>query len=169
MSSHLPAEREEEEVEEVSVKSSTRESPKQDEEEQEQEVARPKSVIVHQQHESRSSEDHHHHHHSSPKQRTVEDQEHESRGEYASSVEEELASSDSPLHSRHPSVEGGGEAREGPLSNSFPPKTNQVLGRLNDIMGTGVGQPMRPSQLDNPPRKLLLFVPVLQVVNNNVS
>ncbi|KAL7417925.1 Sec7 domain-containing protein, partial [Mrakia frigida] len=34
-------------------------------------------------------------------------------------------------------------------------------------MGTGVGQPMRPSQLDNPPRKLLLYVPVLQVVNNN--
>lgn len=55
----------------------------------------------------------------------------------------------------------------GPL---WPPATSAVLGRLDDILGLAAGQPTsRPSQLDDPPRKLLLHCPVLQVVNINVS
>ena len=85
------------------------------------------------------------------------------RDDDASSVEEDLAP-DSPTGARNEPAPGPSSAGE-----VFPPKTSAVLQRLDGLMATGAGQPARPSQLDNPPRKLLLYVPVLQVVNNNVS
>jgi serine/arginine repetitive matrix protein 2 len=52
--------------------------------------------------------------------------------------------------------------------NVNPPSQGAiVLERLDDLLGRGSRSPMWASAIDDPPRKLLLSSPVLQVVNSN--
>jgi hypothetical protein len=68
-----------------------------------------------------------------------------------------------------PSSEGG-HARGG-AAPLWPQATSDVLGRLDRILGVAAANKPaggRLTQLEDPPRKLLLHCPVLQVVNINV-
>lgn len=51
------------------------------------------------------------------------------------------------------------------LSEQLP--VNRILSKLDSILGSEDLDPSEPSALDNPPRRLLLSAPVLQVVNAN--
>lgn len=52
---------------------------------------------------------------------------------------------------------------------ALPPKSREILSRMDDLLGMGPDDPARPDILDDPPRKLLLATQVLQVVNVHVS
>jgi hypothetical protein len=51
----------------------------------------------------------------------------------------------------------------------LPPKSVEVLKRLDAVLSLSGDDPARPTMLDDPPRKLLLCTQVLQVVNSNVG
>jgi hypothetical protein len=51
----------------------------------------------------------------------------------------------------------------------LPPKSMNVLQRMNDLLALSPDDPARPDILDDPPRKLLLATQVLQIVNVHVS
>ncbi|KAK4686095.1 hypothetical protein P7C73_g4037, partial [Tremellales sp. Uapishka_1] len=50
-------------------------------------------------------------------------------------------------------------------TTTLPPRSMQVLNRMDDVLALGPDDPSRPEILDDPPRKLLLATQVLQVVN----
>lgn len=52
---------------------------------------------------------------------------------------------------------------------TLPPRSRDVLHRLDGVLSLPPNDPSRPDFLDDPPRKLLLSQQVLQVVNPNVS
>lgn len=54
-------------------------------------------------------------------------------------------------------------------AKELPPKTKEILNRMDDLLSLGPDDPARPDILDDPPRKLLLATQVLQVVNVHVS
>ncbi|KIJ67920.1 hypothetical protein HYDPIDRAFT_148021 [Hydnomerulius pinastri MD-312] len=51
--------------------------------------------------------------------------------------------------------------------SEYPSKGAVIMERLNEMIGRGPRTPVWPSVIDDPPRKLLLAAPVLQVVNSN--
>ncbi|KAF8441489.1 hypothetical protein L210DRAFT_3398578 [Boletus edulis BED1] len=51
--------------------------------------------------------------------------------------------------------------------SDFPSKSAVVMERLDEMLGRGPKGPVWPSAIDDPPRKLLLAAPVLQVVNSD--
>jgi len=72
------------------------------------------------------------------------------------------------------STSGSSSNTSSDYSQSHPnPKSNApshgavVLERLDEMLGRGLRSPMWASAIDDPPRKLLLSSPVLQVVNSN--
>ncbi|CDZ98841.1 Pattern-formation protein/guanine nucleotide exchange factor [Phaffia rhodozyma] len=52
---------------------------------------------------------------------------------------------------------------------TLSPQTAQILGRLDSVLALASTQQSTSSQLNDPPRKLLLHSPVLQVVNANAA
>ena len=54
-----------------------------------------------------------------------------------------------------------------PPNPGAPSQGSIVLERLDEMLGRGIRSPMWASAIDDPPRKLLLSSPVLQVVNSN--
>lgn len=51
--------------------------------------------------------------------------------------------------------------------SDFPSKSVVIMERLDEMLGRGPKSPVWPSAIDDPPRKLLLAAPVLQVVNSD--
>ncbi|CAK9785052.1 hypothetical protein CC85DRAFT_262974 [Cutaneotrichosporon oleaginosum] len=51
--------------------------------------------------------------------------------------------------------------------NNLPPRSREVLRRMDGVLSLPANDPSRPDFLDDPPRKLLLSQQVLQVVNVN--
>ncbi|KAH0827518.1 hypothetical protein J3R83DRAFT_4231 [Lanmaoa asiatica] len=51
--------------------------------------------------------------------------------------------------------------------SEFPSKSAVIMERLDEMLGRGPKSPVWPSAIDDPPRKLLLAAPVLQVVNSD--
>ena len=51
--------------------------------------------------------------------------------------------------------------------SDFPSKSAAIMERLEEMLGRGSKSPLWPSAIDDPPRKLLLAAPVLQVVNSD--
>lgn len=51
--------------------------------------------------------------------------------------------------------------------NNLPPRSREVLRRMDGVLSLPANDPSRPDFLDDPPRKLLLSQQVLQVVNMN--
>ncbi|BEJ17651.1 hypothetical protein CspHIS471_0610520 [Cutaneotrichosporon sp. HIS471] len=51
--------------------------------------------------------------------------------------------------------------------NKLPPRSRDVLCRMDGVLSLPVNNPSRPDFLDDPPRKLLMSQQVLQVVNMN--
>lgn len=51
--------------------------------------------------------------------------------------------------------------------SEFPSKSAVIMERLDEMLGRGPKSPIWPSAIDDPPRKLLLAAPVLQVVNSD--
>lgn len=51
--------------------------------------------------------------------------------------------------------------------SEFPSKSAVIMERLDEMLGRGPKSPVWPSVIDDPPRKLLLAAPVLQVVNSD--
>ncbi|KAG6371434.1 hypothetical protein JVT61DRAFT_9448 [Boletus reticuloceps] len=52
--------------------------------------------------------------------------------------------------------------------SDFPSKCAVVMEHLNEMLGRGPKGPIWPSAINDPPRKLLLAAPVLQVVNSDM-
>ncbi|KAL7423227.1 hypothetical protein Q5752_002527 [Cryptotrichosporon argae] len=52
-----------------------------------------------------------------------------------------------------------------PEEHRIPPKSLDVLSRMDEVLALQPDDPARPEMLDDPPRKLLLATQVLQVVN----